>query len=182
MAGLLLPRRRFVAAGLCLLAHGAVSRAGTLRADRTLTFINTHTGEELTAAYRGADGYDPQALASIDKVLRDHRSGEIGRMDPSLLDCLHDVADAAGVDPCFEVISGFRSSVSNEMLRRKGGGGVAEKSLHLKGQAIDVRLRGVRTERLCELALRLERGGVGYYPSSNFVHLDTGRVRRWSGK
>jgi uncharacterized protein YcbK (DUF882 family) len=182
VSGSLLPRRRFVAAGLCLLAHGSFTRAQAQPADRSISFINTHTGEELTAVYFSANAYDAEALARIDNVLRDHRSGDVGRMDPPLFDYLCAVAASAGVEPRFEVISGFRSAASNELLRRTAGGGVAEKSLHLKGQAIDVRLRGVETARLRDLALALKRGGVGYYPKSDFVHLDTGRVRSWSGK
>ncbi len=182
MGGPLLARRRFLAAGLCVLAQGSLVRAHSAQPGRSITFFNTHTGEELTAAYFTADAYDPQALARIDNVLRDHRSGEIGRMDPPLFDYLYDVARRAGVDPRFEVISGFRSASSNELLRRKGGGGVAEKSLHLEGKALDVRLRGVQTAHLRDLALELGRGGVGYYPKADFVHIDTGRVRTWSGK
>lgn len=180
--GPLLPRRSFLAAGLCVLVQSTFARAQDRPAARSITFHNTHTGEVLTAAYHTGGAYDPAALASLDQVLRDHRSGEVGRIDPPLFDFLYEVADRAGVDPRFEVISGFRSAASNQMLRRNGGGGVAEKSLHLKGQAIDVRLRGVATAHLRDLALGLERGGVGYYPTSDFVHLDTGRVRRWSGK
>ncbi|HEU4531352.1 MAG TPA: DUF882 domain-containing protein [Steroidobacteraceae bacterium] len=182
MNGLVLPRRRFIVGGLCVLAQGALARAEVAPAGRSITFRNTHTGEELTAAYFSSDAYDPQALARIDHVLRDHRSGEIGHMDPPLFDYLHEVARRAGVEPRFEVISGFRSATSNELLRRSGGGGVAQKSLHLKGKAIDVRLLGVETARVRDLALQIGRGGVGYYPKSDFVHIDTGRVRSWSGK
>ena len=146
---------------------------------RSLTFTNTHTGETVTARYF-AGTYDPGALAEFNRVLRDHRTGEVGSMDPALFDYLYDVAARAGVDPHFEVISGFRSASSNEMLRRRSRG-VAEKSQHLLGKAIDVRLRGVKTSRLRDLALELKRGGVGYYERSDFVHLDTGRVRRWAG-
>jgi uncharacterized protein YcbK (DUF882 family) len=94
---------------------------------------------------------------------------------------LHQVAQAAHADPSFEVISGFRSASSNELLRAQGSGGVARNSLHLKGMAIDVRLLGCGCERLSEIGLKLACGGVGYYPKSDFVHLDTGRVRSWRG-
>ena len=90
------------------------------------------------------------------------------------------MAHAAGAEPRFEVISGFRSAASNEQLRAQGNG-VARRSLHLDGKAIDVRLKGVKCARLCEVALELERGGVGLYSKSDFVHLDTGRVRHWRG-
>lgn len=146
---------------------------------RSITFTNTHTGETVTARYF-AGTYDPMALAELNRVLRDHRTNEVGSMDPTLFDYLYDVAASAGVEPHFEVISGFRSATSNAMLRQKSSG-VSEKSQHLLGKAIDVRLRGVRTSRLRDLALELKRGGVGYYERSDFVHLDTGRVRRWAG-
>jgi len=180
-------RRRFLASGLCVVVGTALLRQ--VEADeppgadaRTLTFYNTHTREELTAVYFSAGATDATVLARFDRILRDHRSGEVGRMDPPLFDYLFDVARLAGVPPRFEVISGFRSPASNEYLRKTGGGGVAAKSLHLAGKAIDVRLQGVTIERLRDLALGMKRGGVGYYPQSRFVHLDTGRVRRWSGK
>jgi len=179
-----LSRRRFVAASMCLVGGAASLRRGpTLAASdaRALTFFNTHTQEELTAVYFSGGAGNPAVLEQLDRILRDHRSGEIHSMDPLLFDCLYDVAARAGVAPHFDVISGFRSKSSNEMLRANGGR-VAEKSMHLRGKAIDVRLRGVETARLRDLALELGRGGVGYYPVSNFVHVDTGRVRTWSGK
>lgn len=147
--------------------------------DRSITFTNTHTGETVTARYF-AGAYDPVALGEFNRVLRDHRTNEAGSMDPALFDFLYDLAALAGVEPHYEVISGFRSAASNAMLRRRSSG-VAEKSQHLLGKAIDVRLRGVKTRRLRDLALELKRGGVGYYQRSDFVHLDTGRVRRWAG-
>ncbi len=147
---------------------------------RQLALFNTHTGESLEVSYFAAGEYVGHALQQLNHFLRDHRTGESGVMDPGLFDYLNDVAQAARADPRFEVISGFRSAASNEMLRAQGGG-VARSSLHLKGQAIDVRLQGVGGERLNEIALRVARGGVGYYAKSDFVHLDTGRVRRWRG-
>lgn len=147
---------------------------------RQLALFNTHTGESLEVSYVAAGEYVGHALQQLNHFLRDHRTGESGVMDPGLFDYLNDVAQAARADPRFEVISGFRSAASNEMLRAQGGG-VARSSLHLKGQAIDVRLQGVGGERLNEIALRVARGGVGYYAKSDFVHLDTGRVRRWRG-
>jgi uncharacterized protein YcbK (DUF882 family) len=120
------------------------------------------------------------ALGQLNRLLRDHRTGEVGTIDPALFDVLCEVAGSCHADPVFEVISGFRSTASNEMLRTQGGG-VARQSLHLKGMAIDVRLRGVACSHLRDVGLELARGGVGYYPKSDFVHLDTGRVRTWSG-
>lgn len=181
MSRLDLSRRRLVAVGLKLLPVVALARSLPARAaasGRSLTFFNTHTQEEVTAVYSYGREHDPATLERFNAVLRDHRSGEIGRMDPALFDFLHSVAERAGAAPTFEVISGFRSQASNELLRSRNSG-VAQGSLHLQGKAIDVRLRGVSCAKLRDIALELARGGVGYYPKSDFVHLDTGRVRRW---
>lgn len=145
-----------------------------------IEFYNTHTRETVKETFRNAEGFIPEALAKFDHVLRDHRSGESHAMDPNLFTLLVDVAAAAGVEPRYEIISGFRSPESNETLRAAGGG-QAKQSQHLEGRAIDVRLKGVSTEKLREVATALKRGGVGYYPGSKFVHLDTARVRYWTG-
>lgn len=147
---------------------------------RQIAFFNTHTNETLEITYYSAGEYRLDALEKLNFVLRDHRTGDVGRMDPALFDQLVDVAHATGVDPRFDVISGFRSAASNELLREHSNG-VARRSLHLDGKAIDVRLKGVNCARLCEAALDLSRGGVGFYGKSDFVHLDTGRVRHWRG-
>jgi uncharacterized protein YcbK (DUF882 family) len=177
-------RRRFLlrAAGVAgfLLAPRASDAAPRPRGDgrpRALAFANLHTGERLEVAYRERGEYLPDALSSLDHLLRDHRSGEVHPIDPALFDLLFDVRQATG-GSVFEVISGYRSPGTNRMLRAQGGG-VAAKSLHLVGKAIDVRLRGVETALLRRAALRLGRGGVGFYPGPDFVHLDTGRVRFW---
>jgi uncharacterized protein YcbK (DUF882 family) len=180
-----LARRRLLKAAL-LAASGVIAAryAGRVEAatePRRLALLNTHTGEWLELDYFAGGGYLPAALSQLNHVLRDHRSNEAGIIDPALFDVLHEVAQAACADASFEVISGFRSASSNELLRAQGGGGVARNSLHLKGMAIDVRLRGVGCSRLKDVALQLARGGVGYYPKSDFVHLDTGRVRSWRG-
>jgi uncharacterized protein YcbK (DUF882 family) len=128
-----------------------------------------------------ADGqYLPEALGKLDRLLRDHRSGEAHPIDPRLFDALHQLAGLAGREPEYEVISGYRSPASNAMLNANSSG-VARNSLHMQGRAIDVRLRGVSCARLRDLAIPLQLGGVGYYAKSAFVHLDTGRVRSWSG-
>jgi uncharacterized protein YcbK (DUF882 family) len=177
-------RRRFLfsAAGVAasLLAPRALRAAPRPRGEarpRALAFANLHTGERLEVAYRERGEYLPDALSSLDHLLRDHRSGEVHPIDPALFDLLYDVRRATG-GSVFEVISGYRSPATNRMLRAQGGG-VAANSLHLVGKAIDVRLRGVETARLRRAALRLGRGGVGYYPGPDFVHVDTGRVRFW---
>jgi uncharacterized protein YcbK (DUF882 family) len=175
---LLLPRA--LRADPVPLAVRAATRSGRLRAatrPRALAFSNLHTGESLEVVYREGGAYVPEALAGLDHLLRDHRTGEVHPIDPALFDLLFDLRRATG-GGVFEVISGFRSRVTNQMLRAQGGG-IVEKSLHLVGKAIDVRLRGVATARLRRAALGLRRGGVGFYPGPDFVHLDTGRVRFW---
>ena len=147
---------------------------------RSLTLLNTHTGESLCAPYRRGEELDAGNLARFNVLLRDYRTGEIKAIDPSLFDILYDVAWRLGVDPRFEVISGYRSSATNAALHELSSG-VAVHSLHMDGKAIDVRLGGVNTRHLFEAALRMERGGCGYYARSDFAHLDTGRVRSWHG-
>ena len=142
---------------------------------------NTHTGETLTVTFRDAQGaFIPDALAKLNAILGDHRSHGQTAMDPQLFVLLVDLAAAAGVEPHYEIISGYRSSGTNEKLRSNGGG-QAKNSQHIQGKAIDLRLKGVSTQMLRDLARDLKRGGVGYYPKSDFVHVDTARVRYWEG-
>ena len=180
----LLTRRRLLKSALlaapALVAARYAGRAEAAAESRRLALFNTHTGEFLELTYIADGAYLPGALRQLNHLLRDHRTGEVGVIDPALFDVLHRAAQAAHADPSFEVISGFRSTASNERLRTQGGG-VARNSLHLKGMAIDVRLKGVACDRLTEIGLELTCGGVGYYPNSDFVHLDTGRVRSWRG-
>jgi uncharacterized protein YcbK (DUF882 family) len=145
---------------------------------RNLTLHNTHTGESLRVTYAQAGAYEPTALTQLQYLLRDHRNGEEHPIDPALYDYLHEVAVLADRTPEFEVISGYRSPATNAMLHARSNG-VAQKSLHLDGKAIDIRLVGSDIGKVRQLALGLGRGGVGYYRESNFVHLDTGRVRSW---
>ena len=145
---------------------------------RQLSFYHTHTQQSLDVVYYENGKYVDSALDEINRFLKDFRTGDIAEMDPKLLDILHDVRNELGSDETFEVISAYRSPQTNEMLRSKSGG-VARNSQHVLGNAIDVRLRGVRIEKLRDTALELQRGGVGYYQQSDFVHVDTGRVRRW---
>ena len=144
-----------------------------------LRLYHLHTGERLDIVYRSGDTYLPGALAKLDYFLRDHRTGDVHHFDPRLYDVLEDLTKAAG-DPAGEidVVCGYRSPWSNEFLRRHTAG-VAEHSLHVQAEAIDLRMPGVNTYKLRLAALSLHRGGVGYYPSSNFVHVDIGRVRQW---
>ncbi|MBI2752112.1 MAG: DUF882 domain-containing protein [Betaproteobacteria bacterium] len=145
--------------------------------ERALAFCHTHTGERLEIAYFARGEYQPAALSRVDRLLRDFRTGETHPIDPRLLDTLNALCAVCG-GGVFEIISGYRSVKTNAMLRQAAGG-VAAHSLHLEGRAIDVRLTGFRTARLRDAAIALGRGGVGYYPGSDFVHLDTGRVRNW---
>ena len=128
---------------------------------------------------RGED-YVPEALARVEVLLRDYRTGDRHAIDPQLLDYLHDVAQRAGVAPEFSVISGYRSPQTNAILHERSRE-VASHSLHMEGRAIDVRLARIDCADLAARALEMQRGGVGYYRQSDFVHLDTGRFRTWRG-
>ena len=144
-----------------------------------LTFKNIHTGESFSGAYRVGDQYLLGALDKVNTVLRDFRTGDVTQMDPQLMDILYTMRKLAGAEgKPFEIISGYRSPKTNAMLRNRSSG-VAKKSYHMKGQAIDLRMPGISTARLRDIAKSLQAGGVGYYPGSDFVHVDTGNVRYW---
>ncbi len=145
---------------------------------KSLAFRNTHTGESLRCTYWDTTGYRADALRDIDHILRDHRTGDVALMDLGLLDILHALRSTLDSDEPFEVISGYRSPKTNEMLRQKGSG-VNENSLHMTGRAIDVRLPGRQTTDLRTAAIALRGGGVGYYAISNFLHVDVGPVQQW---
>lgn len=176
------PRRRFLHRAAGVAAAGllpATARPALASAPKRLALVHTHTRERIDLVYAVAARYVPEALGSLDRFLRDHYSGTVGRMDPQLYDLLHEIRHRVGGTRPFEVISGFRGAHTNETLRRTRGGGVAKGSLHLQGRAIDVRLPGVALAELRDAALSLRAGGVGFYPREDFVHIDTGRVRRW---
>jgi uncharacterized protein YcbK (DUF882 family) len=144
-----------------------------------LKFYHTHTGERLDIVYRVGDHYIPSAVSQIDHYLRDHRTGDIPHFDPRLFDLLSDLTFAVGKPQSeIDVICGYRTPWSNEFLRRHSSG-VAKNSLHMRAIAIDIRMPGVKTATLRAAALAMRRGGVGYYPKSDFVHVDIGRVRQW---
>lgn len=148
--------------------------------DRRLSFYHTHTRQTLQVTYAVGGEYVQSALDEINHFLSDFRTGDVAEIDPELLDLIYDVRRLLGSDAAFEVISAYRSPKTNEILRgRSTNSGVAKKSQHILGKAIDVRLRGVPTGELRDAAIALSRGGVGYYRNSDFVHMDTGRVRRW---
>jgi uncharacterized protein YcbK (DUF882 family) len=167
------------AAGL-LLRPAQAQRGGQRVIVKRVALKNLHTPESLDVEFFRGDAYVPEALAAVQILLRDYRNGEQHAIHPPLLDYLYDVAVHAGVDPVFSVISGYRSPQTNELLRERSSG-VARRSLHLEGRAIDVRLAGVDCADLARSALALGRGGVGYYRKSDFAHLDTGTFRTWSG-
>jgi len=183
-----LNRRRFLGLGAAAAAAAVIpGRASAAPAGRTavpervLSFFNTHTGERLKTAYCCGGKYEPGALQQINYILRDFRTNDVKPIDPRLLDLLHELGGTLETDQPFHVISGYRSPHTNAMLRERGGAGtgVASRSLHMDGRAVDIRLPGVRLDHLRGAASSLKLGGVGYYPSSNFVHVDTGRVRYW---
>lgn len=148
---------------------------------RALSFVHTHTAERMEIAYAVGGQYQADALAQLNHLLRDFRTGEVKPIDPKLFDLLHELTMELGNDTPFHIISGYRSPHTNRMLQARGGAntGVASKSLHMVGKAMDIRVPDVKLKTLREAAADLKRGGVGYYPSSNFVHVDTGRVRYW---
>lgn len=180
-----LGRRAFV--GLTAAAAAGAILPGRLEAaprkapDRVLSFLHTHTGERLKVAYCCDGKYQSDALKAINRLLRDFRVNEIKPIDPKLLDLLHELGGTVDSGQPYHVISGYRSPKTNTMLQARRGkhSGVASGSLHQVGKAIDIRLPGVRLDHLHRAARSLKLGGVGYYPSSNFVHVDTGRVRYW---
>lgn len=185
-------RRRLLGHGIRLItvaalpAWGQAAQATTapapapaLARERTLSLVHTHTRERIELVYAAAGSYLDDALSKLNRFLRDHYSGDVGIIDPVLFDQLHAVQAALGTTRSFEVISGYRCPSTNDKLRAKGGGGVARQSLHMQGRAIDIRLQGVPLDEVRDAALALRAGGVGYYPGSQFVHLDTGRVRSW---
>ena len=178
-----LSRRGFLTtvagAALGLAAPGAfASVASTPARDRALSFYNTHTGEKLTATFWSSGKYLDDGIEEISWVLRDHRAEKASAMDPTLLDLLHELQQKVEHQGEIHVISGYRSPATNQMLAKRSSG-VARRSYHMMGQAIDVRMPGFDTLALKKAAIELKRGGVGYYASSNFVHLDVGRVRYW---
>lgn len=146
--------------------------------ERQLTFYHLHTGEKLSATYWADGDYIAHELESLNYLLRDHRSGEIQPIDKNLLDLLYVLQQQVNKGSAYHIISGYRSPKTNAKLRKQSNG-VAKKSLHMQGKAIDVRIPGVELKQLRKAALNLHVGGVGYYPKSNFVHLDTGRPRFW---
>ncbi|HEY0647840.1 DUF882 domain-containing protein [Phenylobacterium sp.] len=147
---------------------------------RRLFLHNLHTGDTVKTVYWENGRYLNDALAEARFALRDWRNGQQHAMDPGLFDIFHELGARLETDRPFQIISGYRSPATNAALHARSSG-VASKSLHLQGMATDIRVEGVQLAHVRNAALDLGRGGVGYYPVSNFVHVDTGRVRRWGG-
>ena len=147
---------------------------------KMLAFHNTHTGDQLNLTYFEEGRYIKDALHEINHLFRDYHDGTIHPIDPALLDQLYDLKHTLEVRKPFHIVSGYRSPATNADLR-KHSDGVAKNSLHMEGRAIDIRIEGVDTRRIRNAALAMQRGGVGYYGRSDFVHLDTGTVRTWGG-
>ncbi len=177
-------RRQFLrySAGISLAGTG-ISLAPQVFAGSTqpykLSFDHTHTHEKISLIYAIGGQYVATALNRLNHFLRDHYSGAVGTMDPQLFDILHRIVLTLNARQPFQVISGYRCAQTNEKLRTTRGGGVAKHSLHMDGKAIDIRLPGVPLAELRDAALSLKAGGVGFYPRDQFIHVDTGRVRRW---
>ena len=174
-------RRQFLS-GCSALACGLIvpSVYATIerKQERQLAFRHLHTGEHEKIIYWAGGEYLSDNLRQLNYLLRDHRTGDSVQIDKNLLDLLYKLQISLGEPGEFQIISAYRSPKTNKLLRSKSGG-VAKRSLHMQGKAVDIRLPGVKLKNLHNAAIALRSGGVGYYPKSNFVHIDTGRVRYW---
>ena len=163
--------------GILLMTRPSLGIA-SVSESRVLSFRHLHTNEKLSIEYFSDNQYQHEALNKINYLLRDFRSSEVYPIDPDLFDLLHSIKLATGSKGHYEIISGYRSPSTNNMLRNKSNS-VAKRSLHMQGKAIDIRLSDVSTDSVRRAAIALKAGGVGYYKKSDFVHLDTGRFRTW---
>ncbi len=174
-------RRRFLT-GCAAVASSVIAPSAfasiTRQPERQLAFRHLHTGEKVKLTYWAEGEYLADSLQEINHLLRDHRTGDMAQIDRQLMDLLFNLQTSLDRPGEFQIISGYRSPKTNNMLRSKSSG-VAKKSLHMQGRAIDIRLPGAELKQLRKAAIALKAGGVGYYPKSNFIHVDTGRVRYW---
>jgi uncharacterized protein YcbK (DUF882 family) len=171
-------RRYFLGLALSAVATSALAKKQNNKR-RILSLRNLHTNERISVAYRIGDHYQRDALHKLNNFLRDFRTGDAAVMDPKLFDLLYDIDRRLGhSDGSFEILSAYRSPRTNAMLR-KTSRGVARNSLHMSGKALDIRCSSTSTSRIRDSAVSLGRGGVGFYSRSDFVHVDTGSVRRW---
>ncbi len=179
-----LSRRRVCQLGLAALLTAVVPRVAYTHQqrpsepERCLDLYNTHTDERLKAVYWANGNYIPEALAQTNQLLRDHRTNEVISIAPGLLDFLQVIGKMVAARSPFHIISGYRSPATNALLRTRSTA-VAKDSRHMSGQAVDFYLPGCDLGRVRRAAVEARRGGVGYYPRSNFIHVDTGRVRAW---
>ncbi|MCF6200624.1 MAG: DUF882 domain-containing protein [Hydrogenimonas sp.] len=176
-------RREFLkkAAAICAITtfpNIILAKSASKQDRREISLFNLHTHESVKATYWADGRYFKEEIEELNRVLRDFRTGEVHPIDLALFDLLCDLGNSLGVDSPFHVISGYRSPKTNETLRRISKG-VAKRSLHMQGRAIDINLPGLKLETLRLAAAKLRRGGVGFYPKSGFIHIDTGRVRYW---
>jgi uncharacterized protein YcbK (DUF882 family) len=183
-ADVMVSRRVFlknIAYGALLAAGGsdaAYARLWTFPLQKALSFHHMHTGDNLKLTYFEQGRYLKDALEEINHLLRDYRTGAVHPIDTALLDQLYDLKLMLGIHKPFHIISGYRSPQTNARIRKMSHG-VSKHSLHMEGRAIDIQVEGFDTQTIRNAAIGLRRGGVGYYPQSNFVHLDTGRFRTW---
>ncbi len=176
-------KRQFITGMLTLpLSLHALAKSAPMKSPRELSFYHTHTSKNLSVIYHDGESHLKPALQEINQFLSDFRTGDVHPIDVRLLDALYILQQKSAfetrVENSFEVISAFRSSKTNDLLRKKSNG-VAKGSLHMQGKAIDIRLKGVNTKTLRDIAMSMKVGGVGYYRNADFIHLDTGRVRFW---
>jgi uncharacterized protein YcbK (DUF882 family) len=147
--------------------------------ERSISVYNTHTGDVLKKIVYWEQGtYIPEALNIINYTLRDHRTEEVHKIDPKLVDLMAELSRKIGTRHPFEIVSGYRSLETNNKLL-KTSNKVAKNSYHIKGKAVDLYLPNIPLKKLHQAAISMRKGGVGYYPKSGFIHIDTGRVRRW---
>ncbi len=155
-----------------------IQAATTINQEKSLAFLNLHTNETLQCSYWENGDYDLKALAEINYILRDHRTNEVTEIDRQLLNTLHTLHQLTESNSPFQIISGYRSAKTNNTLRNTTSG-VAKRSLHMQGKAIDVQLPDIQLATLRDTAISLQAGGVGYYPKTSFLHLDTANPRNW---
>jgi len=174
-------RRHILKSGLAAVAAPSLlfaRQALALPASRELTFYHIHTGETLKATYFDNGTYQPDALKALDTLMRDWRTDTVHAIDPAIYDQLFALQTKVETPGAFHIICGYRSPATNAMLSERSDG-VAKHSLHMDGKALDLNLPGKDLAQLHAAALSLSAGGVGFYPASDFIHMDTGRVRHW---
>lgn len=162
----------------CTVAGPALAALPHFKSVRNLAFHNLHTDERLHITYWQNGKYSQDAHNKISHLLRDHYSGDVFPIDMRLIDTVFDLQNRVQNDRPIEIISGYRSPTTNGRLASETTG-VAKNSYHMKGMALDLRMSGTPLPRIYKTALNMHRGGVGYYPDSQFVHIDVGPLRTW---